>query len=269
MSPTNLQEAVYDGTTDYTPGSPHLSHRSLNRALLNLTFGAIESATAAGLPPRVLEVGGGDGSITEPLLAKGLGVWSTEMSLASIAQLEERFGANDRFRAVHDADGDLTVLGQERFSSIVFASVVHHIPDYLTAIEEAISAHLSPGGSLVTIQDPLYYPRMRPLDLRMSSAAYLSWRVFQGGLLRGVRTRWQRTTKGLSDDRVGDAVEYHVVRDGVDERAIVSLLTPHFERVEVHPYWSSQGAPQQWTGEKLRLLNTFALVARGYRGASR
>jgi SAM-dependent methyltransferase len=264
---TNLQEALYDETSDYIAGSPHLRHRTLNRSLLEVIFSAVDSATAAGLPAEVLEIGGGDGSITEPMLARGLGVTSTEMSLASVERMRTRFAGNDRFQALHDPDGSLRVLGEDRFSCILFASVLHHIPDYLTAIADAASQHLLPSGSFVSIQDPLWYPRLRPAVRRASSGSYLSWRICQGDLLRGIRTRLRRARSGLSEEEIGDAVEYHVVRNGVDELAIASRLRPHFQRVTIRPYWSTQGAMQQRAGQALNLQNTFAATATGYRGA--
>lgn len=263
----NLQEEFYDEASDYFPGSPHLRHRALNRALLELTFGATDAAAKRGLPSDLLEIGGGDGSITEPLLARGLTVTSTEMSLASVERMQERFQPNDRFHAVHDADGSLGALGDERFSSVLFASVLHHIPDYLATIADATANRLRPGGSLVTIQDPLFYPRLAPAVRRASSAAYLSWRISRGDFVQGVQTRLRRATSGLSEEEPGDAVEYHAVRDGVDEEAIADLLKPLFDQVEVHPYWSSQGTVQQAAGEALGLRNTFAISARGYAGA--
>jgi hypothetical protein len=264
MSAT-LQGDFYDEHQDYAAGSPHLKHRRLNGELLGLVFAAIESAAEAGLPPTVLEIGAGDGSITEPLLASGLTVTSTEMSAASVGSMQARFRRNDRFRAVLDPDGSLGVLGEERFGCVLFASVLHHIPDYETAIAGAIDAHLLPGGSLVSIQDPLWYPRMNAAVRHASSAAYLSWRIFQGDFARGLRTRLRRATSGLSEEAPGDAIEYHVVRDGVDEDSIAALLRPSFDRVEVHRYWSTQGAPQQRLGETAGVVNTFALRACGYR----
>jgi SAM-dependent methyltransferase len=266
---TNTQEEFYDEESDYFPGSPHLRHRALNQALLETIFGAAEAPAEHGLPADLLEVGGGDGSITEPLLARGFAVTSTEMSAPSVERMRARFPLNERFRALHDADGSLSILGADRFSTILFASVLHHIPDYKSAIADAIAKHLREGGSLVTIQDPLFYPRLGATTRRASSAAYLSWRVAQGNLTRGIRTRVRRATKGPSEYDPGDAVEYHVVRDGVDEEAIVALLEPLFETVEVHPYWSSQGPLQQRAGEAFGLRNTFAIAARGYAGPER
>ena len=267
MTP-NLQEDFYDETSDYFPGSPHLRHRALNQALFELIFGASDAATDLGLPPDLLEVGGGDGSITEPLLAHGLAVTSTEMSSASVERMRSRFRMNDRFRAVHDADGSLGVLGDDQFSSVLFASVLHHIPDYTTTIGDALERRLRSGGSLVTIQDPLFYPRLGKGVRRASSVAYISWRLTQGHLLRGFQVRLRRATNGVSEEKTADAVEYHVVRDGVDERAIIDFLTPHFAEVRLHTYWSSQGPPQQRFGDALGLRNTFAITAHGYSRAA-
>jgi SAM-dependent methyltransferase len=263
----NPQDEFYDEASEYFAGSPHLRHRALNQTLLDLIYGAADAAADAGLPADLLEIGGGDGSITEPLLARGFAVTSTEMSSASVRRLRARFQHNDRFRAVHDADGSLAILDGERFSCILFASVLHHIPDYATTIADAIAEHLREGGSLVTIQDPLFYPRLGAATRRSSSLAYLSWRLAQGNFARGVKTRVKRAVQGPSEYDPGDAVEYHVVRDGVDEEAITNLLRPHFEQVELHRYWSSQGPLQQRAGEALGLRNTFAIVARGYAGA--
>jgi hypothetical protein len=61
-------------------------------------------------------------------------------------------------------------------------------------------------------------------------------------------------------------VEYHVVRDGVDEQAIVDLLAPMFERVELFTYWSTQSRAAQAIGRRLGLVNTFGVAATRYAG---
>ncbi len=264
----SLQGSFYDEHQEYLDGSPHLKHHRLNASLIALIFDAVDRSTEAGLPPQVLEIGGGDGSLTAPLLAGGLEVTSTEMSAVSVATMEGRFRRNDRFRAILDPDGSLGVLGDARFSSVLFGSVLHHIPDYLGAIADVVATHLRPGGSLVTVQDPLWYPRLSNAVRRSTTAAYLSWRIFQGDLARGARTRLRRATSGLSEDEVGDAVEYHVVRDGVDEEAVAELLGRTFERVETRRYWSTQGGVQQRLGEAAGIANTFAVAAVGYRGSA-
>lgn len=261
----NLQEEYYDDQSDYWSESPHLKHRRLNELLIGVVTGEIASTTDRGLSGSVLEIGGGDGTITEKLLAQGFPVTSTDMSAASVARMAERFHHNDRFHAVHDETGSMDAVGDKRFSAIVFASVLHHIPDYLSAIESAATSHLEPGGTIVSVQDPLWYSRVGGYTRTLDKVAYLSWRIARGDTMRGIKTRLRRATSGLSETEVGDAVEYHVVRDGVDELAITESLHQMFETVNLVRYWSSQGSVQQWVGEKLGLANTFCFSASDYR----
>lgn len=257
------QEQHYERDYDYRAESPHLQHRHLYENLMG-RISRLVLESSDGRPPEVLEIGAGDGAVSERLLALGCDVTGTEMSHHSVEAMTSRFGANDRFRAVHDPEGDLATFDGRRFDAILFASVLHHIPDYVAAIESAVSGHLRSGGVLISVQDPLWYPRMSSFSLRLTKAAFLSWRIAQGNIGRGVKTRLRRRFEGISEDAPGDAVEYHMVRQGVDEIAISEFLAPRFETVEIYPYWSSQGRAQQKLGEKLGLVNTFALFSSGY-----
>jgi hypothetical protein len=107
---------------------------------------------------------------------------------------------------------------------------------------------------------------MNPWTKRLSDACFLSWRLTRGELLRGIRTRVRRRLSGLSEEEPGDAVEYHVVREGIDDKGLAALLGGSFERVETVRYWSSQGSPQQRLGERLSVANTFAMFATGFNG---
>jgi uncharacterized protein YheU (UPF0270 family) len=93
---------------------------------------------------------------------------------------------------------------------------------------------------------------------------YLSWRVTRGGFLRGLASRARRLRNDLHPDEPADMVEYHVVRDGVDQDSIERLLQPHFENVTVRTYWSTHAAIWQSVGQRLGLRNTFAVQARGH-----
>lgn len=261
-----LQESGYGKGHDYSSVSPHLKHRLLRNYLVNLLFDEIRRTKAAGLPPRVLEIGAGHGGYTEPTLAFGCAVTATEMSRASLEHLRSRYGSNPTFQAVFDEDGSLGVLDRERFSMVLCASVLHHIPDYLEFLEGPVMDHLTPGGSIVTFQDPLWYPRMRHLDLGLSRLSYLSWRVTRGNYLEGTRTRLRRL-RGIRDERnPRDMVEYHVVRSGVDEQRLVEMLAARFESVRLVPYWSTQAAFWQRLGQMSARTNTFSIVATGFRG---
>jgi hypothetical protein len=63
-------------------------------------------------------------------------------------------------------------------------------------------------------------------------------------------------------------VEYHVVRNGVDEDALRAQLERSFEEVHLLPYWSNQSRLALRFGRRLRFANQFALVAEGAHGVT-
>jgi SAM-dependent methyltransferase len=259
----SLQQEVYGPAHDYVTGSPHLKHRCLRERLLKLIRDEIK---AQGGLPTVLEVGGGHGGYTEPVLASGCAVTATETSLPSVERLRDQYGLNPRFSALFDPDGTLAVVGDRTFTFVLCASVLHHIPDYASFLTGPALDHLAPGGTIVTIQDPLWYPSVRRLDSVLTTIGYFSWRITRGGYLDGARTRVRRLRRVYDESVTQDMVEYHVVRSGVNHAELERILTPRFESVCLVPYWSSQSPTWQRVGERLRRCNTFALVARGFRG---
>jgi 2-polyprenyl-3-methyl-5-hydroxy-6-metoxy-1,4-benzoquinol methylase len=186
MSEPNAQERHYRESVDYSVGSPHLSHPQLYDRLVSLLLDAIDEATRDGLPRTVLEAGAGHGGYTEPVLATGAEVLAVEMSRHSVAELERRFGSNPLFRAAHSPNGVLSDV-QGTYTVAMAVAVLHHIPDYLSFLRE-LAYKVTPGGSLITLQDPLWYPRNR-LAHRVDTASFLAWRLAQGNLRRGLATR--------------------------------------------------------------------------------
>ena len=245
---------------DYRAGSPHLVHWHLYQRLLGELREVLNSLQRQKVPWSVLDVGAGHGSFTEPLLAYGCAVTASEMSRPSLDVLRARYGSNERFSAVLDEDGSLRSLGEKMFSLVLFASVLHHIPDYESAINTAAS-RLLPGGALVTFQDPLWYPTLRRADRFLSQVAYLWWRLGQGNYMRGVRTRL-RWLRGIYDERnPSDMVEYHVVRRGVNQDRVLEVLSERFRKVALIRYWSTQSSIWQRIGEAVGAKNTFGVVA--------
>ena len=263
-----LQELAYGAAYDYRSGSPHLKHPQLYDRFCHLLREEVRRVAKLELPMTVLEIGAGDGAFVEPLLATGAAVTGTEMSRPSIEALESRFATNGSFEAVFDPDGSLAELGDQRFAIILYASVLHHIPDYLSAIANACDRHLLPGGTALSLQDPLWYPSLARGVQAASEGMYLTWRVTRGDFLRGLATRARRARNDLREDQPGDMVEYHVVRNGVDQEAVRTLLEPRFEKVTVTSYWSTQASLWQSVGERLDLRNTFAVQARGHQSRS-
>jgi SAM-dependent methyltransferase len=246
-----------------------MAHPELRAWIVDLVGSVTVRAVARRLPPRVLEIGAGEGQLTEALLARGFEVTATEVSRRAIDRLEDAFGGNPNFTALYDPAGDAAGIADSGgaanvpFSVVVCASVLHHIPEYLPFVEKVIEKHLRSGGAFVSVQDPLRYDTMSPLAHRFDRAAYLTWRLGRGNRLSGLVSLKNRITGRLDPSRPGDMVEYHVVRNGIDEGALRAQLEKSFEEVHLLPYWSNQSRLAQRLGRRLRLANQFALVAEG------
>ncbi|MEJ2887933.1 class I SAM-dependent methyltransferase [Actinomycetospora aeridis] len=254
-----LQEEGHGESHDYVHGSPHLKHPELRSWITERILATVRASVPPGTRPRVLEVGAGHGSLTEHLLEAGAQVVVTEMSGPSTDILRARFAATDVV-VVHDPDGDVPVEGD--FDVVVYLSVLHHIPDYLAAVESVIG-RLRPGGAFVSFQDPLWYPRLRRRSRLAARGVYLAWRLGQGEFRRGLGTVARRLRGVYDDTHPSDMIEYHVMRQGVDERALRDLLAPHFTSVEILPYFSTQSRAGQRLGRRAIAPNTFGLVAAG------
>jgi SAM-dependent methyltransferase len=245
---------------DYDKGSPHLRHDNLRemveQRLQRLVRDSIERTGRC----RVVEIGAGHGTFTRCLLDAGAEITVTEASSASAERLRVDFGGSERVEVIFDETGEGILERDEQWDLAVIVSVLHHIPDYLSFLER-LSGLIAPGGGIFTVQDPLFYPRMSKAAHRADRAAYLSWRLFQGDYARGINTRLRRLRGVYDDTQPSDLVEYHVVRDGVDEQAIETLLQPRFKDVEIFRYWSSQAPLWQRLGARTRLETTFGVEA--------
>jgi SAM-dependent methyltransferase len=257
----NIQEKYYLPNIDYRRGSPHLSHPGLYDRLIEVMRGTIQGLADQGMPLRVLDVGAGHGGFTELALAMGCEVTAVDMSKPSVDELRRRFGTNPKFHAVYDPDGTLRDMDND-YSLIMFVSVLHHIPDYMSSLTMACQRIVN-GGSLLTLQDPLLYSRHRTAH-RVDQAAYFAWRLGQGDLSKGMQTRLRRIRGILDETDPSDMVEYHVIRDGVDEERILSFAKTEFSEASLLTYWSSQLRLGQGLGDRLGLRDYFGVVAKGY-----
>jgi SAM-dependent methyltransferase len=257
----SLQEAYYTSGIDYRRGSPHLSQPVLNDRLVEMLRRTVQRLSDQGHPLRVLEVGAGHGGFTEAALALGCDVTAVDMSRPSIQELERRFGTNPKLEVIHDPDGTLRDV-EGGYTLLMFVSVIHHIPDYMSFLKEAFQ-RLAAGGTFLTLQDPTLYSRHRVAH-RADQMAYFAWRLAQGNLVSGLQTRLRRTRGIFDETNMADMVEYHVVRDGVDENKVLSLARENFAEASLIQYWSNQLSVAQRLGERLGMHNTFGIVAHRY-----
>jgi SAM-dependent methyltransferase len=189
----------------------------------------------------------------------------TEMSKARFDHLMGRFSGVPEVRILYDTDGSAAIRDGRQYDLILLISVIHHIPDYIDAVTTLCDRALRPGGSVLTFQDPLWYPRQSRWSTTVSTTAYLAWRITQGELRRGFATRWRRIRGIYDESQPSDMVEYHVVRQGVDERALTALLEDRFAEVELETYFSTPLPLVQAIGARYFPHNTFGISARGHK----
>ncbi len=249
---------------DYDRGSPHLRHDNLRemteKRLTDLVVASIARTGAC----RVLEVGAGHGTFTRCLLAAGATITVTETSSASADHLRQQFGESGMVEVRFDETGEVILESEDRWDLAIMTSVIHHIPDYLSFLDRLADLVVD-GGSIFTVQDPLYYPRMSKVAHAADRASYFAWRVGQGSYGRGIATRIRRMRGVYLDSEPSDLVEYHVMRDGVDEEAISERLGKLFENVDIFRYWSTQSPLLQRLGDRTKMLTTFGVEATGRR----
>lgn len=257
------QDVSHGDGHDYIVGSPHLRHAALRQRIDERIAGVVRDVKRRQGHCTALEIGAGHGSFTDTVLAAGGSATITEMSKASADYLAEKFCDNSAVRVLYDTDGNAPFRENAQYDVILLISVIHHIPDYLDVITRLCDTVLRTGGAVVTFQDPLWYPRQTRWARALSWGSYFAWRLTQGELRRGLATRWRRLRGNYSETEPSDLVEYHVVRDGVDDSVLHDLFQERFKDVEIDRYFSTQSPRIHAIGEKHLPANTFGILAQG------
>jgi len=261
--------AMFDeaGTAKYILGSPHLKYACVQQIYESLVVRLFNSAKQCAGIPRVLDLGAGEGSATLPFLELGAHVTAVDISESQLASLQEKCGRfGERLQVRQEPISETFKRKEERYDVVVMNSFLHHVPDYLSAVQDALSL-LQSMGQFFSFQDPLRYDTLGRGTRVFSQAAYFSWRVFQGEYVRGLKTRIRRVRGIYVAGSKEDDAEYHVTRNGVDQESIVALLRSHDFDCELIRYFSTQSWAFQRLGTSLGIENTFAIVAQ--RGMSR
>ncbi len=257
----NLALFDREGTAKLIERSPHLKHLSIRQLYARLVLRVFTTAKRYSAAPRVLDVGAGDGSATLPFLELGARVTAVDMSESQLAVLAKRCRLfNDRLEVRYGAIDEVIRQMEDRYDIVVMNSFLHHVPDYLGTISEALSV-LHPNGQFFSFQDPLRYDTLRSGTMIFSELAYFSWRAFQGDYVRGLKTRFRRIRGTYIPGSVEDDAEYHVTRNGVDQHAIAGCMESSGFSWEIIPYFSTQSRMFQAIGEFLCIENTFGIVA--------
>jgi SAM-dependent methyltransferase len=251
----------------YVNGAPHLKHASIGKIYRSLIDDAIGKIGRDPQAITVLELGAGNGLASVPWFERRVKLTAVDSSGDMLRGLSAKAAAMGlKPTTVVEDVLDFLSTGDEGFDIVTHVSMLHHIPDYLELLKSSASRVL-PGGCLLTFQDPLRYDRMPSHHHALDRASYFAWRLVQGNVKRGLKTRWRRLRGVYSPNEVVDFDEYHVVRNGVDSAAIMTLLEASFAEVRCVAYWSTYSGALQWLGERARLTSGFGILASGRRSS--
>lgn len=260
-------KSIYDSKAKLKciDGSPHIKHSKLRTLYAKLVVNVFDFASTYKSTPEVLDLGAGEGSVTLPFLELGAKVTAVDISESQLNALQAKCAnyteeLEVRCQDVFDAIKLFHLEGRQ-YDIIVANSFLHHIPDYLSLIRQAV-AILSPHGQFFSFQDPLRYDSLDRFTMIFSTFAYLSWRMFKGDIIGGLKRRIRRSRGIYLDECPEDNVEYHVTRGGVNQDAIYELFRQLGFECDIMRYFSTQSRIWQPIGTALAIKNIFSVIAR-------
>jgi 2-polyprenyl-3-methyl-5-hydroxy-6-metoxy-1,4-benzoquinol methylase len=257
----NLSTYNKKSTKGYIKGAPHIKHHALRMLYQRSITEVYNTAKLYAETPLILDLGAGEGSATLPFLELGARVVAVDISADQLESLQKKcrpFSGTLEIRCedVNDALKD----GSRKYDIVVANGFLHHVPDYLGTVKEALEL-LNAHGQFFSFQDPLRYDTVKTFAKVFTKLAYFAWRVFQGDVIGGLKRLLRRAHGVYLEDSIFDNAEYHVVRNGVDQEAIYSLLTDRDCDCRIITYFSTQNLGFQFVGTLLSMKNTFAIVA--------
>jgi len=117
----------------------HRLHASIDSAL--------QACITGSDPLHALDLGCGSGNLTRHLVDLGARVTASDVSPRFLTLIADRFRDEPRVSTLQLNGVDLAEISDASYDVVGAYSVLHHIPDYLGAVHEAIRV-LKPGGIL-------------------------------------------------------------------------------------------------------------------------
>lgn len=188
-------------------------------------------------PLRALDFGCGSGNLSGHLLRLGFAVTAADVSTSFLDLVGGRYA--DQPLTVHRLNGrDLGEIPDSSFDLVATYSVLHHIPDYLGAVEEL--ARVCAVGGVIVIdheQNEEYWENRQEYRAFIKKALKPDWRKY----LRP--SNYFHKVWRLFDPRHTNEGDIHVWPDDhIEWAAIAGYLTAHgFEVVEDEDYLLCRG----------------------------
>lgn len=260
----NIELYNNDMTRRYIDGACHIKHAALRKLYGELVIQVYDTACSFISQPKILDLGAGEGSATLPFLELGAKVTAVDISKSQLDMLKTRcspFGNNLIVYNGNVVDAIKEFADKNhQYDIIVANSFLHHVPDYLGLIKDC-SVIISAHGQFLSFQDPIKYASVGKFTRLLTKVAYFSWRIFKDDIIGGMQRRIRRSRKIFMDDCPGDHIDYHAVREGVDQEAIAELFDILGFKCQITSYFSTQSRFWQPIGTVINAKNTFAIIA--------
>jgi SAM-dependent methyltransferase len=257
-------DLVYDrkDATTYIEGAPHIKHASLRALYSKLLVQVFDAAAEHVQTPRILDLGSGEGSVTLAFLELGAKVTAVDISRRQCDDLLAKCSRHiDRLEVRCEDVGDVLKDKSQQYDIVATNSFLHHVPDYLGLIEQSLDL-LAPGGQFFSFQDPMRYDSLGRFTYHFKNFSYLTWRLWRGDVIGGLKRRYRRSRGVYYEDLAEDHAEYHAMRNGVDQDAIRALVESRNFDCQIVPYFSTQSSLFQPIGAALGCKNLFGVVAK-------
>jgi 2-polyprenyl-3-methyl-5-hydroxy-6-metoxy-1,4-benzoquinol methylase len=223
---------------------------------------------SSGRTLQCLDCGGGTGNLALKMLARRWSVTVVDASEKMLAVLEQKTrAAGHSPRLVHSSIERFLEETSVRFDVVAFSSVLHHLYDYRSVVQQAAAA-LRPGGIFYSSHDPVVPKQaaltraFNTLDIAVGKLMFDPADILPGigrrfrKLLSPADSSFQRTL--LTD---GDLAEYHAVT-GVDDAEIIRVLQRHgCSMVQYLRYPAGRTLALHSLNQRLRLLENFKIIA--------
>lgn len=219
--------------------------------------------------PVCLECGGGTGNLTLKMCARGWSVTVVDISDDMLNLLREKARAKNYSPELVQCPIE-QFLQEKRgeFDFVAFSSVLHHLYSYASVVAQTAS-RVRAGGIYYSNYDPVVPKRplltraFDTLDIALGKVMFDSADVLPG-IGRRIRKLFAPADPFLNRAVVsaGDIAEYHA-KAGLDDKKIVLLLQEKgFTVMEHRRYATGRTKPIRFLNERLRLLESFKIIAR-------
>jgi len=177
-----------------------------------------------------VDIGSGTGNLVLKLARTGFSVDAVDVSEEMIEVLREKMNWKEAGNVtLHNKPARNFLNNQPESRDVIcFSSVLHHLPDYIEVLDNAISA-LKPGGLIYVVHEPL----PKKIDRDDGNLSYLD------------KFLTPRTSFHMwkAPDKDSEMVDYHIDRkDGIDSEELGGLFREKgMETMESQKYttWKS------------------------------